>query len=153
MWSVGNFSPVLMIFRQNLRVIFISFILGVISLGIFGVLPLIASIGIVGYLMAVLNQVGINSFTYFVGFILPHGLIEIFAVIVSTASIFHMGVVLAVPNQSKTIGEVWILSIAKWVKLLVGIVIPLILIASIIESWITPGFAIWFLNLQNLPSF
>jgi uncharacterized membrane protein SpoIIM required for sporulation len=141
-----NISPVFLIVRQNLRVIFLSFVLGVISLGIFGVLPLIASIGVAGYLMAVLNQVGINSLTYFAGFILPHGILEIFAVIVSTAAIFQMGVVLALPDQSKTIGEVWILSISSWVKLLLGIVIPLIIVAAFIEAWITPHVAIWLLN-------
>jgi uncharacterized membrane protein SpoIIM required for sporulation len=144
--TADNFSPVLLILQQNLRVILISFVLGVISFGIFGVLPLIASMGIVGYLMAVLNQIGINSFTYFAGFILPHGIFEFFAIIVSTAAIFQMGVVLAVTNQSKTIGEVWILSIAKWVKLLIGVVIPMIILASIIEAWITPQLAIWLLN-------
>jgi len=144
--TADNFSPVLLILRQNFRVILISFVLGVISFGIFGVLPLIASMGVVGYLMAIFNQIGINSVIYFAGFILPHGVIEFVAIIISTAAIFQMGVVLAVPNQSKTIGEVWIISIAKWVKLLIGLVIPMIFIASIIEAWITPQFAIWLLK-------
>lgn len=144
-WSVGNFSPVFLVFRQNMRVILISFVLGVISMGIFGILPLIASIGLVGYIMAVLVDVGINPINYFVGFILPHGIFEILALIISTAAIFHLGVVLAVPNQSNTIGEVWILSIAKWAKLMIGLVIPVILIASMIEAWLTPKIALWFL--------
>lgn len=144
-WSVGNFSPVFLVFRQNMRVILISFVLGVISMGIFGILPLIASMGLVGYIMAVLVDVGINPINYFVGFILPHGIFEILALIISTAAIFHLGVVLAVPNQSNTIGEVWILSIAKWAKLMIGLVIPVILIASMIEAWLTPKIALWFL--------
>jgi uncharacterized membrane protein SpoIIM required for sporulation len=95
--------------------------------------------------MAVLVDVGINPINYFVGFILPHGIFEILALIISTAAIFHLGVVLAVPNQSNTIGEVWILSIAKWAKLMIGLVIPVILIASMIEAWLTPKIALWFL--------
>lgn len=144
-WTIGNFSPVFLVFRQNLRVILISFVLGIISLGIFGILPMIASMGLVGYIMAVLVEIDINPFRYLLGFILPHGIFEIIALIFSTAAIFHLGVMLAMPNQSNTIGEVWIVLIAKWTKLMLGVVIPLVLIASMIEVWITPKIALWIL--------
>ncbi|HSM24704.1 MAG TPA: stage II sporulation protein M [Anaerolineaceae bacterium] len=144
-WSVGNFSPVFAIFLQNIRVILLSFVLGVISLGIFGTIPIIASISLVGYIMALLQQIGLSASTYIIGFILPHGLFEISAAIISTAALLHMGILLAIPNKAMTIGEVWIVSIAKWVKVLVGIVIPMIFIGSIIESWITPKLALWLL--------
>jgi uncharacterized membrane protein SpoIIM required for sporulation len=144
-WSIGNFSPVFLIFWQNIRVLLISFVLGVISMGIFGVIPLIASIGIVGYIMALLNQFGLNTTTYLVGFILPHGLFEISAIAISTAAILHMGLLLATPDDILTIGEVWIQSIARWAKILVGIVIPLLFLAAIIEAWITPKLALWLL--------
>ena len=144
-WSIGNFSPVLSIFQQNIRVMLLSFVLGVISLGIFGTIPIIASIGLVGYIMALLQQVGISSSIYLIGFVLPHGIFEISAAIISTATLLHMGIQLATPDKAKTIGEVWIISIAKWVKLFVGVVIPMILFASIIESWLTPKLALWLL--------
>lgn len=144
-WSIGNFSPALSIFQQNIRVILLSFVLGVISLGIFGTIPIIASIGLVGYIMALLKQIGLSESTYFIGFVLPHGIFEISAAIISTAALLHMGIQLATPDKAKTIGEVWIVSIAKWVKLFVGIVIPMLLIASIIESWVTPKLALWLL--------
>ncbi|MDO9088057.1 MAG: stage II sporulation protein M [Anaerolineaceae bacterium] len=144
-WSIGNFSPVLLIFWQNFRVILISFVLGVITLGIFGVIPLMASIGIVGYIMALLEKIGLDVGTYFLGFIIPHGIFEIPAAIVAIAAIFHMGVLVATPDADLTIGEVWIKSIGNWSKVMVALVIPMLFIAAIIESWITPKLALWLL--------
>lgn len=144
-WSVGNFSPALSIFWQNLRVILLSFVLGVITLGIFGVIPLFASIGIVGYIMALLEKTGLDSGIYFLGFIVPHGIVEIPAAIFAISAIFHIGVMVATPNTEITIGEVWIKSIGSWAKIMVGLVIPMLFIAAIIETWITPTLALWLL--------
>ncbi len=145
-WSVGNFSPVILIFWQNLRVILLGFVIGIITLGIFGVLPLFASIGVVGYIMGLLNNLGINSSLYFWGFIIPHGIIEIPAAILATAAIFQIGVIIATPNADQTIGEIWIKSIANFSKLMVGLVIPLLFVAAMVEVWLTPRIALWLLK-------
>lgn len=145
-WSVGNFSPVILIFWQNLRVILLGFVIGTITLGIFGVLPLFASIGVVGYIMGLLNNLGINSSLYFWGFIIPHGIIEIPAAILATAAIFQIGVIIATPNADQTIGEIWIKSIANFSKLMVGLVIPLLFVAAMVEVWLTPRIALWLLK-------
>jgi len=145
-WSIGNFSPVLSIFWQNIRVLMIAFLLGVISLGIFGVIPLFASVGIVGYIMGLVNNLGLNINAYLWGFIIPHGIFEISAAMIATASVFHMGVILATPNKELTIGEVWLKSIAGWAKIMIGIVFPLMLVAAMIEAWITPKLALMLLQ-------
>ncbi|MDX9850518.1 MAG: stage II sporulation protein M [Anaerolineaceae bacterium] len=142
-WKIGNFSPVLLIFWQNIRVLLLAFILGIISLGIFGILPLFASVSIVGYVVGLLGNLGSSVSTYVLGFILPHGIIEIPAAIIATAAIYQIGVILATPNIQLTIGEVWLKSIANWAKVMVGVVIPMLLIAAIIEAWFTPAFALW----------
>jgi uncharacterized membrane protein SpoIIM required for sporulation len=142
-WSFGNFSPVITIFWQNIRVLLLAFILGVITLGIFGVLPLFASIGIVGYIMGLLGNAGLSLSTYFLGFILPHGIIEIPAAVIATAAIFQIGVIFATPDNQQTIGEVWLKSIANWTKVMLGLVIPMMFIAAMIEVWLTPELALW----------
>ncbi len=142
-WTIGNFSPVLLIFWQNIRVMLLAFILGIISLGIFGILPLFASVSIVGYVVGLLGNLGSSVSTYVLGFILPHGIIEIPAAVIATAAIYQIGVILATPNIQLTIGEVWLKSIANWAKVMVGLVIPMLLIAAIIEAWFTPAFALW----------
>jgi len=145
-WSFGNISPVLSIFWQNIRVLLLAFILGVITLGIFGVLPLLASVGIVGYIMGLLGNAGLSVSTYFLGFILPHGIIEIPAAVIATAAIYQIGVILATPDNQQTIGEVWIKSIANWVKVMLGLVIPMMLLSAMIEVWVTPELALWLIK-------
>ncbi len=141
---IGNIAPVLLIFWQNLRVLLISIVIGLVSFGILGVLPMFASMAVAGYLMALLSMNGMDMSVYLFGFILPHGIIEIPAVMLSSAAIFHIGVVLATPDSTQTVGEVWIKAIADWFKVMIGLVIPMLLIAAFIEAWITPRIGMLF---------
>lgn len=143
LWPVGRIGPVLLIFWQNLRVMLLAIILGAFSFGIMGVLPLIASVGIVGYLMNLLNLSGLPVGVYLIGFILPHGIFEIPAAMLATAAVLQAGVILAAPDAEKTVGEVWISAFADWAKIMVGLVIPLLLLAAFIEAWLTPRLAVW----------
>jgi stage II sporulation protein M len=70
--------------------------------------------------------------------ILPHGIFELPALIISSAAVLHIGVMLVTPEARKTIGETLIGGIADWAKINLGLVIPLLLIAAAIETWITP---------------
>jgi uncharacterized membrane protein SpoIIM required for sporulation/ABC-type transport system involved in multi-copper enzyme maturation permease subunit len=134
-------QSLMMIFWQNVRVMILAMILGALSMGIIGVMPLVASMGVTGYLMALLQGNGIPIIQY-LALILPHGIVEIPAAILATAAVFQAGAVLATPTSDRTVGEVWLISLAKWARIMVGLVIPLLLIASAIEAWVTPRIAI-----------
>jgi uncharacterized membrane protein SpoIIM required for sporulation len=140
-FSAGGISSVFTIFWRNIRVLLLSFILGIFSFGILGTLPLIASVGVVGYLMSLLQINGIGTSVYLFGFILPHGIFEIPAAIIATAAVLYGGAVLTTPNSKLTIGEVSLQALADWCKLMVGVVIPLLLLAAVVEAWITPKIA------------
>ena len=143
LWPVGKISPVMLIFWQNLRVMILSLLLGSFSFGILGVLPVMTSLGVVGYLMTLLQLNGLNVGVYLIGFILPHGIIEIPAALLATAAVIQSGVILSTPDPEKTVGEVWIMALADWAKIMVGLVIPLLLVSAIIEAWVTPRLALW----------
>jgi len=140
-FSAGGILSVVSIFWRNVRVLILSFILGIFSFGIFGTLPLIATVGVVGYLMSLLQYNGIGTSVYLFGFILPHGIFEIPAAILATAAVLYGGAVLATPNSKLTIGEVSLQALADWCKLMLGVVIPLLLLAAMVEAWITPKIA------------
>ena len=140
-WPLFSIGPVLAIWWQNVRVMLLAMIVGLFSFGILGMLPLIASVAVAGYLLALLTANGFSVISY-LGFVLPHGIFEIPAVILATAAVFQFGVILATPTQERTIGEVFISSAADWVKVMVGIVIPVLLLAAGIEAWLTPRLAI-----------
>jgi uncharacterized membrane protein SpoIIM required for sporulation len=139
-------SPVLSIFWQNLRSMIISILLGIFSFGIIGVLPAILTFGLLGYISGLLAVNQVPVWIYLVGFILPHGILEIPAIIISGAAVLQMGAILATPTPGKTIGEVWLAALADWVKLMLGLVIPLLLLAALIEAWLTPRLALWLIH-------
>lgn len=132
-----GFGPVMGIWWQNMRVMILAMLLGVFSVGILGTLPLLASLGVAGYLGGLLTMNGLPLGTYLI-FLIPHGVLEIPAVIIGSAAVLQMGVLQATPNAEKTVGEVWLISLARWLRVMVGIVAPLLLIAAAVEAWVTP---------------
>jgi uncharacterized membrane protein SpoIIM required for sporulation/ABC-type transport system involved in multi-copper enzyme maturation permease subunit len=134
------FSPVSFfkyLFR-NLTTLLLSALLGMVSLGIFGTLPVIGTAAVGGYLIAILGNYGLPVIPLFVGFILPHGVFELSAAILASAALLQAGAKLATPLSGKSVGEVWISGVATWFKVLIGIVLPLLIIAAAVEVWITP---------------
>jgi uncharacterized membrane protein SpoIIM required for sporulation len=140
-WSSGGLIPVLTIFWRNARVLLLSFILGLFSFGVLGTFPLLATVGVGGYLMSLLQQNGIGVGVYLFGFILPHGIFEIPAAIIATAAVLYGGAVLVTPDSERTIGEVSLRTLADWCKVMLGVVLPLLLIGAMIEAWVTPKIA------------
>jgi uncharacterized membrane protein SpoIIM required for sporulation len=138
--SMG-FSPVGLIIWQNVRVMLIALIAGAFTLGVLGVLPLMATVGVAGYLAGIMASQGFSMLA-FAGLILPHGILEIPAAILATAAVLQVGVVLATPTPGKTIGEAWVVSLGKWSQTMVGLVLPMFVLAALVEVWITPKLAL-----------
>ena len=145
-WNMFNSSTVAAVFWQNLRVLLLAMILGLFSFGVLGVLPLLATMAIAGYLLGMLAASGVPVLPMAAGLILPHGIIEIPAAIIATAAVLHAGAVLAAPTPGRTVGEVWLESFADWAKVMVGVVIPMLIVAAMIEVWVTPKIAILILG-------
>lgn len=143
-WPMYSVQPVFSIFMQNFRVVIVGFILGIFSLGIFSMLPIFITMGITGYLGAVLSMNGM-SMGFYALFLLPHGIFEIPALIISTAAVLRIGASIAAPAPGKTIGEVVLYSIGEWFRYLLGVVIPLLAVAAMMEVWVTPQ-VIYFLT-------
>lgn len=136
-WPMYALQPVMGIFVQNVRVVFVGLILGLLSLGVLGMLPVIVTMGVTGYLGAVLAMNGI-PLTYYLLFLLPHGIFEIPALLLSTAAVLRIGALIASPASGKTIGEVVLFGIGEWCRLMIGVILPLLIVAAIVEVWITP---------------
>ncbi len=136
-WPMYTLQPVMGIFMQNIRVVFVGLILGLFSMGVLGMLPVIVTMGVTGYLGAVLAMNGI-PLTYYLLFLLPHGIFEIPALLLSTAAVLRIGALIASPASGKTIGEVVLYGIGEWCRLLIGVILPLLIVAAMVEVWITP---------------
>jgi uncharacterized membrane protein SpoIIM required for sporulation/ABC-type transport system involved in multi-copper enzyme maturation permease subunit len=141
-WPLFSASSILLVWWQNVRVLILAMVLGIFTFGVVGVMPLLATVGIAGYLIGALGRAGLPVATLAAGFILPHGIIEIPAAILATAAVLHAGAVLAKPVRGKTVGEVWLEALADWTKVMAGVVIPLLLVGAAVEVLVTPRIAL-----------
>jgi uncharacterized membrane protein SpoIIM required for sporulation/ABC-type transport system involved in multi-copper enzyme maturation permease subunit len=134
-------TPIMGYFWQNLRVLLLALPLGLFTFGVVGVLPGIATLAVMGYLMGLLNQAGLPPSQFFMAFILPHGIFEIPAAVIAIASVFRSGALVATPDPNKSVSEIILQSLAQWFKIMLGVVIPLLLVAACVEAWVTPRIA------------
>jgi ABC-type transport system involved in multi-copper enzyme maturation permease subunit/uncharacterized membrane protein SpoIIM required for sporulation len=139
-------APLVWVWWRNLSVLLLGMLLGALSMGVLGTLPIFATSAVMGALMVFISNAGLPVGTVFLGLIAPHGFFELAAAAVATAGVLQVGAILATPTPGKTIGEAFITSLAEWAKIMVGFVIPLLLVAAAIEVWLTPRIAAWLLN-------
>ena len=137
-FQVGSIAGV---WWQNVRVLVIAMVLGVFTFGVLGVMPLMATMAISGYLGGMLSVSGVALLPILALF-LPHGILEIPVAILATAAVLRAGAVLATPIPGKTIGEVWLVNLANWLQLMLGIIMPVLVVAAFIEVLVTPQIAI-----------
>ncbi|MEN4011155.1 MAG: stage II sporulation protein M [Chloroflexota bacterium] len=140
----GSTANVQAIFFQNLRAVLVGFLLGLFSFGVLGTLPLLATLGLLGYLTQILSINELPVFGILVSAVVPHGIFEIPALLLATAAVMRIGFLLATPMKDKTVGEVFLTALAGWLQVMVGVVIPLLLLAALVESWITPQIVLRF---------
>lgn len=129
---------------QNLRVILLASLLGLFSFGVLGVVMLMLPFMILGYILAALGSAGYLSIAAVT--VLPHGLIEIPVAVLAGASILRLGAVLAAPAHGMTIGEAVLRALGDWTRLLVGLVLPLLAVAAVLEVLMTPLLTIIFVG-------
>lgn len=134
------------IFFNNVRALIVMMLLGVITLSVGGMLAYILNIGLVGGVLGVAGELGFSPGMMFLVGILPHGIFEITAIVLACAAILHMGVVLVTPDPARTMSQVLVESIADWTRVMTAFGIPLLVIAAVIESQVTPQLIILFLK-------
>lgn len=139
-------SGTAIIWLQNLRAVLIATLLGIFSFGVLGMLVLMLPMVIIGFVAANVSLAGHSALTFLVALVLPHGLLEIPAIILAGAAILNLGATLTAPAHGKTIGEAWLLALAKWAKIMLGVVLPLFFLAALVEVFITPQVAVWILG-------
>ncbi|MEW6242443.1 MAG: stage II sporulation protein M, partial [Chloroflexota bacterium] len=108
------------------------------SFSVLGMIAYLINIGVVGALLGLFDLMGQSPWLMLVAGILPHGVFEIPALVLSSAAVLQLGVVLVAPQMGKTIGEVLIEAVAHWARVIVGLVVPLLAVAAVIEVYVTP---------------
>lgn len=122
---------------QNARVLLGATLLGMFT---FGVAPLIITplvYAILGYVLSQFIIAGFNL-TVFAAAIIPHGIIEIPVILLTTALAVRLGSVMTKPPAGETVGFAWTVAIGDTLKLWIGLVIPGLILAAILEVFVTP---------------
>jgi uncharacterized membrane protein SpoIIM required for sporulation/ABC-type transport system involved in multi-copper enzyme maturation permease subunit len=136
--TLGEQLPAPLLFYHNARTTVVFLLLGLVSFGTLGLTLFIGNIALVGGVLGAAQLVGYSPVLAFAAGILPHGLFELSAIVLATAAMLKVGAQLVTPQTDKSLGETLLLSLADWFRVFIGIVLPLLAIASLIEIYITP---------------
>ncbi len=132
----GTGGP-LAIFIQNWQVLALASVLAVFTFGSMALVVTPAVYLIIGY---VLTQMALAGYSPLI--LLPalavHGVVEIPVIIIATASALRLGAVITRPPKGMTVGQAWTLAFADTVKLWLGVILPGLLLAALIEAYVTP---------------
>lgn len=130
------------LFTNNTTSVLVGSALSVITLGVAGILLLILSTAPLGFIVGFFFQLDLDPFPLLAGFILPHGIVELPAAIFGIAAAMKVSTSIIAPPVGVTIGQSFQFAIVNYIKLL-ALIVPLLLIAAIIEANITPAIGCW----------
>jgi len=136
--NLDSTIPAPYLFFSNARTVIVFLLMGLVSFGTLGLSLFMMNFALIGGVLGASQLVGFSPLLTFVYAILPHGIFELPAVILGTAAMLKVGAVLVTPQPDRSLGEVVVLALADWFKVYIGIVIPLLLLAAVIEIYVTP---------------
>lgn len=136
--TLGERLPAPILFYHNARTTVAFLLLGLVSFGTLGLALFIANVGLVGGVLGAAALVGYSPLSVFAVGILPHGIFELTAVFLATAAMLKTGAQLVTPQGDKSLGEMLLISLADWFRIFIGIALPLLAIAAVIEIYLTP---------------
>jgi uncharacterized membrane protein SpoIIM required for sporulation/ABC-type transport system involved in multi-copper enzyme maturation permease subunit len=126
------------LFLNNTRAVAVIFFAGLVSFGVLGILLYIVNIGVIGALFAMFELLGMHPWPMFLAGVVPHGVFEIPALMIGSAAVLYIGASIVTPQTGKSMGEVILELLADWVKIFLGVVVPLLAVAAVIEAYVTP---------------
>ncbi|HML22156.1 MAG TPA: stage II sporulation protein M [Aggregatilinea sp.] len=138
-FDLGQGSPhlILAVVMQNVRVLALGTLLAMISFGVAPLVLVMLPFGIIGYLAVQIAGSGIDPIIVLAG-VAPHGLFEIPAILLSGAAALRLGSILTKPPRGMVASEVWLRALGDALKLGVGVVLPLLIVAGVMEVLVTP---------------
>jgi uncharacterized membrane protein SpoIIM required for sporulation len=140
------------LFLHNVQAALLIGFFGMFSFGVLGVILYLLNTSVIGGLFGLLKIMGYGILPFFLAGVLPHGIFEIPALILSCAAVLHIGLVLVTPQAGRTIGEVMLEGLADWARVFIGLAIPLLIVAAVVESQLTPHLLFCAVSAPDAPS-
>jgi uncharacterized membrane protein SpoIIM required for sporulation len=149
--QVGHAPPAglplaLFIFANNLRASLLSSVFSLFAFGVFAFLVPAVAFAQVGFVATSLGArggswvaLGADSpLQFLIGYVLPHGIIELPTAILGAALGLRIGAALMSPPKGFSVGRNILWSLAQFFKVWGLVLLPLFLIAALIEGLISP---------------
>jgi uncharacterized membrane protein SpoIIM required for sporulation/ABC-type transport system involved in multi-copper enzyme maturation permease subunit len=137
-YGLGGAGGAVWVFLTNVRALGLASALGAFSWGTLSTVLLMIPLALTGYFAGQMALIGINPLLFLLAFILPHGICEIPAALLSGGSILRLGASILAPARGQTLGESWLVALAEWARVSLGLVVPLLLGAAWLEAFVTP---------------
>jgi uncharacterized membrane protein SpoIIM required for sporulation/ABC-type transport system involved in multi-copper enzyme maturation permease subunit len=140
----GMFSSegVWKIFFTNMRALALATLLGAFTFGVLSLVVLMAPLIIIGYIFGNLFLAGADAMTYMLALVVPHAIFEVPAAVLAGAAILQLGMAAISQPKGASLGEGWMRALAEWTRIMIGIVVPLMIVAAIVEVFVTPYLAL-----------
>ncbi|MGE5249901.1 MAG: stage II sporulation protein M [Bacteroidota bacterium] len=136
--QMGTSMSVPSILLNNIRATTLMFLGGLVSFGVLGIIFYLINVGLIGAVMSLFAYLGVSPLLVFSAGLLPHGIFEIPALMLSGAAVLRMSVAFVTPQPGRSLGEAVVDHMADWAKVFVGLVLPLLAVAAVVETYITP---------------
>jgi uncharacterized membrane protein SpoIIM required for sporulation len=130
-------GALLLIVWQNGRILLAAGILSIFTFGAASLVLTPAVYFVLGYIFSQVMLAGYNP-SFLLAGVLTHGIIEIPIIVLATATALRLGAVVTRPPRGMTVGQAWSMAFGDAVKLALGVILPGLLLAAAIESFITP---------------
>lgn len=139
-------APASFFFSQNSRVLLVSTGLGAVTFGVVALALNPVTFAVLGYVAAQLfltnNDVGLLAAA-----IVPHGIVEIPTILIATAAALRLGAVITKLPRGKTVGQAWIEALGETIKIAIGVVLPGLIVAAVLEAVVTTRVLAWYLGM------
>ncbi|HNP85735.1 MAG TPA: stage II sporulation protein M [Kouleothrix sp.] len=131
---------------NNIRVAALSGVFSLFVFGVFAFLVPAVAFAQVGFVASSLARQGGSWFTldhssplqFLLAYVLPHGIIELPVAILGAAMGLRVGAALMSPPKGFTVGQNILWALAQLAKVWLFVLVPLFLLAGLIEGLITP---------------
>jgi stage II sporulation protein M len=133
----------LFIFSHNVRAMGLTAVLGTLTFGVASVAIFMLPWGVISFATAQLATVGESPFLFLGATVLPHAIVELPAILLIVAAALRWQAIIISPPGLRTVGEEWLEAGADFMRIYIGLGIPLLFIAAVLESFVTPAMIVW----------
>ncbi|MFN8374866.1 MAG: stage II sporulation protein M [Anaerolineae bacterium] len=123
--------------ETNVRILIAATILSMFTFGVAALILTPAVYVVLGYIFGQVVLAGYDPSFMFAA-ILPHGWVEIPAIVLATAAALRLGAIITRPPKGMSVGTAWTTALGDTLKIGLGLVLPGLIFAGFLESFVTP---------------